>query len=347
MIEFLGSKRQLSDFIVGQIAERVPSGARVADLFCGTAVVSAALRERGFAVVANDHLTLCATFAEAVLLNNGPPTFEAVAESIDPSGCRGYDAVLAHLNGLRGRSGFIYRNYSPAAARWGGVPRQYFTSANAARIDTIRCEIDRLSPLLSRGERALLLTDLVRAASAVSNTAGTYGCYLKAWKPRALEPLQLRPSPWLPSRGRGHEVRCLDVMDAASCLDAAAVYADPPYTKRQYAAYYHVLETIVRNDRPEITGKTGLRPWQEQQSDFCYKSRAATALHRLVSSVRCQFFFLSYSDDGHLTDRQIRSTLSPFGAITAAQQSYRRYKSSSLEHHRSSVVERVYCLELS
>ena len=33
-----------------------------------------------------------------------------------------------------------------------------------------------------------------------------------------------------------------------------AVYADPPYTKRQYAAYYHILETIAAGDRPLISG---------------------------------------------------------------------------------------------
>ena len=40
------------------------------------------------------------------------------------------------------------------------------------------------------------------------------------------------------------------------------VYLDPPYTKRQYAAYYHVLETLAYGDEPEVSGVTGLRPWE-------------------------------------------------------------------------------------
>jgi adenine-specific DNA-methyltransferase len=348
VVEFLGSKRRLSGFIVKHIAAHVSSGARVADLFSGTAAVSSALREHGFAVVAIDHLALCSTFAEAVLLNDGVPPFAAAGEVTKVFGDRRYEGILSHLNALSGREGFVHQNYSPAAAKTGGFPRQYFTAANAAKIDAVRCEIDRLSPLLSRGERGLLLADLVRAVSAVSNTAGTYGCFLKTWKARALEPLQLRASPKLLSGRTDHEVHCADAADAAANVQVDAVYADPPYTKRQYAAYYHVLETVVRNDEPVVTGKTGLRHWQDQKSEFCYKKRAAAALVRLVSSVECGHFFLSYSDDGHLRDIEIRSILSGFGKVkVGGERPYRRYRSSGLEHRRSSVMERLYCLQLA
>jgi adenine-specific DNA-methyltransferase len=130
-------------------------------------------------------------------------------------------------------------------------------------------------------------------------------------------------------------------------LDVDGVYADPPYTKRQYAAYYHVLETIVRNDEPEVFGKTGLREWREHASAFCYRKRCRAALIQLVQSLRCRHFFLSYSDDGHLSDEEIRSILSPFGAISVSEQGYRRYRSSARAHTRTSVCERLYCLQLA
>ena len=30
------------------------------------------------------------------------------------------------------------------------------------------------------------------------------------------------------------------------------VYLDPPYTKRQYASYYHIPETIAYHDEPKV-----------------------------------------------------------------------------------------------
>ena len=41
---------------------------------------------------------------------------------------------------------------------------------------------------------------------------------------------------------------------------ADTVYLDPPYTKRQYAAYYHILETISLGDEPIVEGICGIRP---------------------------------------------------------------------------------------
>ena len=52
------------------------------------------------------------------------------------------------------------------------------------------------------------------------------------------------------------------------------VVTRPADTKRQYAAYYHILETIAHGDEPVVEGITGLRPWKSKASDFCYKRRA-------------------------------------------------------------------------
>ena len=41
---------------------------------------------------------------------------------------------------------------------------------------------------------------------------------------------------------------------------ADTVYLDPPYTKRQYAAYYHILEAISLGDEPIVEGICGIRP---------------------------------------------------------------------------------------
>ena len=40
----------------------------------------------------------------------------------------------------------------------------------------------------------------------------------------------------------------------------------PHISKRQYAANYHILETLHGNVEPEAIGDSGLRPWRDQYS---------------------------------------------------------------------------------
>ena len=332
-IEFLGHKAALLEFLMGPI-EEVTGGRphRVADLFCGTGAVSSELAHRGHQVVAVDQMGLCATFAEAALLGD---------RSYTPLG--GYDAVLAQLNALPGTEGFVTRHYSPRSAEVDGQERRYFTVENALRIDAIRARIQAWEPQLTRGERARLLADLVSASNAVSNIAGTYGCYLKHWKARARAPLQVRPARSAPI-GEGHQVILADVEAVLPSLEVELVYADPPYTKRQYGAYYHVPETIVLDDAPPLEGSTGLRPWTP--SPWCYRRHAPAALTRLVAALRCQTFFLSYNEDGQIPHERILDILGARGQVRVHEIRRRRYKSAALPHLGNHLAERLYQLDL-
>jgi adenine-specific DNA-methyltransferase len=117
-------------------------------------------------------------------------------------------------------------------------------------------------------------------------------------------------------------VSCLDVFDIGARRQDT-VYLDPPYTKRQYAAYYHVLETIAEGDSPQVGGVTGLRPWGHKASPFCYKARALGALVSLVAKLEAERVLISYSDDGHISLDDLRPRLSELGALR--------------EHHLASV----------
>lgn len=344
-IEYLGSKRHLIDFVLGPILAESDI-ASVADVFCGTAAVSHALGQMGIRVVANDHLLLCATLAEAALLPSGRP-FRQLDEDIRrrPGESR-HEAVVRALNALEPIEGFFYRTYSPASAKT-GVSRMYLTEANAAKIDAIRARIEQWSPALFGVERAILLRDLVKAVSAVSNTAGTYGCYLKSWKGRALQPLRLTAVRMSKLAKLGHEVHCDDATYILERAEVDAVYLDPPYTKRQYAAYYHLLETLVTGSEPEITGSTGLPKWEDKQSDFCYRRRAGRALKRLVDTVSARHLFMSYSEDGHITHDEIVGTLRQRGCVRWWEQTTQRYRSNSGAHRGLSVRERLYHLEVA
>jgi adenine-specific DNA-methyltransferase len=345
-LEYLGSKRNILEFIMQRVFAK-PSQ-RVADLFCGTGTVSGALKRAGCTVMANDNLEWCGILTKAILFNDAPPRFEGLEAQIHPNGVPQdrYLKVLQTLNDAEPMEGFVARTYSPLSRSECASERKYFTVENALKIDGVRRTIRDWSSRLTEAERSLLIADLIYAASSVSNIAGTYGCYLKRWKPRALKPLILVPSEFISGRGNGHVVNCSDAAEIAAQTRCDVVYADPPYTKRQYAAYYHVLQTIALGDSPKVTGSTGLRSWKDKASDFCHRRTAPGALKKLVSSLDCREFFLSYSEDGQIQHETILDILNERGKVAFFEIDYKRYKSSALPHKGGFLKERLYRLEL-
>src|SRR5688500_11074155 len=115
-IEYLGNKSRLLDFVLHPLLE-CRDIQTVADVFCGTASISRALAERGRRVIANDHLHLCATLAEAALLGSPTPMFHDLSgvsrkRRSEPR----YSAVIHALNATKPVRGFFYRTYSPASS---------------------------------------------------------------------------------------------------------------------------------------------------------------------------------------------------------------------------------------
>ncbi|MHB1638832.1 MAG: DNA adenine methylase [Candidatus Dormibacteria bacterium] len=347
-VEFLGSKQRLLPFLLGAMSPTFEAGDKVVDLFCGTGSVSAALKSAGAHVEASDSMLWCSLYTRSLLQNSRRPSFAGIREAVRTRTDRpAYEQVLTLLNRLQPVEGFMYRSYSPASERYCGVRRMYFTEENAGHIDAIRQTIATWRPSLTDGEEALLISDLLRASTQVSNVAGTYGCYLKHWKPRALAQLILKPAVFRSGPSSNHAVHCRDAEASASRVDGRVVYADPPYTKRQYAAYYHILETIAVGDEPDLVGSTGLRPWQDKASDWCYRRKAPDALRRLLRSLGpVRHFFLSYNEDGQIPHDEVLAIMADYGVVQVLEMPTRRYKSSARPHRGAVVTERLYHLSL-
>lgn len=128
----------------------------------------------------------------------------------------------------------------------------------------------------------------------MANTAAHFQSYLRdRFKPNALCPLRLRRADF--TRGAPyaiHQVYRGDSNALVSGLDVDAVYADPPYNKREYGWYYHIPETIAAGDEPSVEGKCGIRPWPDLSSSYCKKGEAARALADLVANSGVRHFFL-------------------------------------------------------
>ncbi len=345
-IEFLGNKTGCLPELLATFSEHVPTGARFVDLFSGTASVSRAAREVGYRVHANDHLPLCEVWAIArVLATQSECSFSGLDGLSERGPKHRYLEALRVLESTSPNEGWLTKHYSPVSLDVDGVERRYLTAKNAMLADGIREQIESWRPHLTVQEHALLLASLVSGVNSVSNIAGTYGCYLKSWKPRAEQSLALRPWWPLSINRKGHVVSRRDSLEIVQEISAEAMYADPPYTKRQYGAYYHLLNSLVMNDEPAITGKTGLPHWETWSSDWCYARRALKSLELLVGKASCEWFFLSYSSDGHIPHASVMDLLSTYGSVSFTEWEYRRYRSSQLKHRDDTVLERLYAVK--
>jgi adenine-specific DNA-methyltransferase len=354
-MRFIGSKAHLLSFIETAVRKHCSGDmSSFGDLFCGTAVVSRHFKKLGYQVVANDNLTFCTILAKAVLLVNDEPTFQRLTDSKEiqsPSPDRlipqPYDCVLSYLNHLSGVRGFIYSEYSPGGTANKAFYRKYFTDENAQKIDAIREKIAEWEKkdLLSDGERVLLIADLMKASNRVANIAGTYGYFMRKWSDaRVFKSLKLQRSAIVRSK-KQHKVYQEDANSLIKQMDSHILYLDPPYTWRHYGAYYHILETIARWDRPKVEGMSGLRPWEDSKSRYCYRDQAADALSELISQARAGHIFVSYNSEGLITHEEILGILSGRGKPTFYEKEYRRYKSNQGGIRKRGVEERLYYVE--
>jgi len=345
-MRFIGSKDRLVSTIGRILQSRFAEGSLVGDLFCGTATVSAFLKQMGYRVIANDNLLFCTVIARAILLISEEPEFSGLGNLMSAQTkllFSAYDDGLQYLNKLQPIKGFIYNNYSREGTRGQENERNYFTGENAGKIDAIRSQIEEWYKVnaITYDERCLLLTDLLDAAVSVSNTAGTYGFFLKRLEPRALKGITLKRSRIVPGR-TDHLIFNRDANELAQEITVDVAYLDPPYNWRQYAAYYHVLETIAKYDSPQVSGKSGLRPWGEQRSRYSYRNDACNALAEIINTINARAILLSYTADGLVTHEKIMDILSSVGEPEVETVVLPRYISSFGGSDNHTVKERLY-----
>lgn len=338
MYRYIGNKTAMLSQLLAVITSGATAGATFADPMCGTASVSSALAQNGFIVRASDVLTFPVVHAKVRLMMERSPKFSNLGLS--------YSEVLAHLNSLKPNPGFFWNEYSPEGAPANGAsPRQYFTAENAAKIDAIRDELKRWSTEEILGENAihLLRHNLILATNRIANIAGTYGHYRSSMSRNATNPIILSKTEFNPWASRKNSISQGPVESVAKGINVDHLYLDPPYMKRQYAANYHLLETLAVGDEPELIGQSGMRNWWPQYSDFCSKKKLHGAFDQVLGAATFKKAFISYSEDGLVDIGVLKELLDKYGAVTSHQILHKRFRSNQSE--LSSVI-REYVIEV-
>ena len=167
------------------------------------------------------------------------------------------------------------------------------------------------------------------AVNVVANIAGTYGHFRSQFSTAALRPMKLAPSELAANPNINHRVLQGRAEDLAPEIEADLCYLDPPYMKRQYAANYHILETLARGDEPDAIGVSGLRDWWDQYSDFCSKRRLADSFRYIIGKMSCAEFLISYSEDGLAGEAELVDLFEEFGSVTVHRLPHKRFRSNA------------------
>ena len=304
MIKYLGSKRTLVHRIV-EVASCLPEVTTALDLFSGTARVGHALKSAGFKVHSNDHNRYAYTLATCYVQCDLEDHMQDMIE------------LLEHLNHLEGKAGYITETFCERS--------HFFKPKNGARIDAIREEIEHLN--LDEERKAIALVSLMEAADRVDSTTGVQMAYLKSWAPRASNDLKLR----MPNivrqavHGKGTASQ-LDALDGARQLRADLAYLDPPYNQHKYLGNYHIWESLVLWDKPEVYGVACKRiDCKERTSDFNSKRRAFQALENVIREIDAHHLIISFSDEGFIDRSEMEALLASRGSVIVLEQDFKRY----------------------
>jgi adenine-specific DNA-methyltransferase len=317
MIKYIGSKRTLVPVIREVIQEAAGEGCTVADLFSGTSRVGHALKAAGCRVLANDHNAYAATLARCYV--------QADAEEVRADAAR----LVAEFNRLPGAAGYVTETFCRRS--------RFFQPKNGERIDAIREAIAAkgLPPELE----AVMLVSLMEAADRVDSTTGLQMAYLKSWAPRAANDLQLRVPDVLPQAeaGKGAAV-CLEAVEAAGQLTADVTYLDPPYNQHSYLGNYHVWESLVRWDKPEVYGVACKRvDVRERRSVFNSRPRCAEAMRQLLAAITSPVIVVSFSNEGYLSRADMEAMLAALwdgtGEVTTLENDFKRYVGAQIGIH--------------
>ena len=335
-MKYIGNKSRLIDFIEQSLLDSKINykNVTVYDLFSGTGSVSEFFLKNNCEVFSCDNMNYAIAEQYRKLFFREEPKFNELKKII---GYDKLDDILNYLNNLEGMEGYFFDNFCEE----GKYKRRFFSTDNAKKIDAIRTKIEEWKDILPIEKYMFLVGTLMNSADFVSNTAGTYGAYLKIWRSMALKDLELVKPEFI---NTGNIKLFVD--DVINFVEknrkADIVYMDPPYNTRQYPAYFSTLESIVVNDNQELKGKTGLRDYEKQKSKFSIKKDVKDEFMKLIDEIEANYIVMSYSTEGILDKNFILEILNNKGKTKMYNTFYRRFKTNAWTDNNTNLKEILF-----
>jgi len=341
LIPYIGNKRKLLKLIEQAIQQTSAKEGTFLDLFAGSGVVSRMAKLLGYRVISNDWEPYAQAINRCYIACNRPPKFASLG---------GYQQAIDCLNRLPAKVGWITEHLCPRDDTDYDIrtDRMFYMRKNGMRIDAIREEIAAWKDAgrLTDAEEACLLAPLVYQACYRSNTSGVFKGFHNGWGGQTKTALyriatDLRLDvPVFHDNGQENLVFREDAQQLAERLASEEVeiaYLDPPYNQHPYGSNYHVLNSVVLWDKPELSKqitrgtKAAIRlDWRtERRSAYNYKEEASEVYRRLLHAINARYILTSYSTDGTIPlDAMLQANVAR-GQVSLVMQGYKRYRVSS------------------
>ncbi|HCW45305.1 MAG: DNA adenine methylase [Planctomycetia bacterium] len=314
MIKYLGSKRLLIPGIEA-VMNSLPFKGSVIDLFSGTSRVGLSMKQLGWKVLLNDWNQYARVISTAHVV-------------CDEDRSKEVHELIQLLETASPIDGWFTETYCRKS--------RYFTPENGIRIEGIREFIETLD--LDDELKCVAICSLMEAADRVDSTVGVQMAYLKQWSKRSLQTLKLRPPALVKQSEFGKaSAHCMEAQEAASKLIADVAYLDPPYNQHKYIGNYHVWQTLVQWDQPEVYGIACKRvECREKRSDFNSKPGIQGAMNRLIENLQCEIKIISFSNEGYLPRTDMESLLLDHGKLQVLSRAHDRYVGAKIGIHAPS-----------
>jgi adenine-specific DNA-methyltransferase len=119
----------------------------------------------------------------------------------------------------------------------------------------------------------------------------------------------------------------MDANELAGQLhDSELAYLDPPYNQHSYFSNYHIWETLMRWDAPEIYGVACKRvDCKTTKSEYNSRPRSWAALSRLIEQLPTPWIVVSFNNEGYHNLDQVAAVLSEKGYMRSVAIDFKRY----------------------
>ena len=309
---YIGSKANLSDWIM-ELIQKKCIGDTFADIFAGTAIISKKAAKIYPKLIVNDFLYSNYIIYKAFFDN----------KDWDKEKLEQYINKWSQNDAIKLKDNYFSLNY-------GG---KFFNKEDAKKIGAIREDLQS-NQVFNEKEKNILLTSLIYSIDKIANTVGHYEAYFhKKYIPQQFTYQIINPTPVT-----NIDIYREDVNKLAKKIKADIVYIDPPYNSRQYSRFYHVLENLVKWEKPKLEG-VALKPPQENMSEYC-RTNAPKAFKDLIDNLHCKFIVVSYnntynskssSSKNKISLEQIEEILSSKGKTTRYEHNHKFFNSGKTD----------------
>lgn len=329
---FIGSKKSLLNQIQKVIIDYYGTDkCTIADIFGGTGVVAEHFMNQGYDVIIND-----------TLLSN----YVAYKTWIDDSAIdeKKIEAIIQKYNTIDSKN--LQPNYFSDI-----YSEKYFSINDAKKIGYIRENLESEKSNLTDREYYAILTSLMYATDKIANTVGHFEHYLS--KPPTDKGVTLRIPFITHDRKAKSQIYNLDANDLVKTIKSDIVYIDPPYNARQYINFYHVLENLVRWDKPTEFEGVSMKFKREKLKSGYSKAKAPKLMKDLIENLDAKLIIISYNNtynaksgasNNKISEQTLKEILSAKGKTSVVEIDYKSFNAgkTNFNDHK----EKLYVCEV-